>query len=187
MANQKISELTEATNCTGAELVSVVQGGTTKKAPLNTRVKAYFDTLYTPVAKVTSPVSWTPTFTGFGTVSGVTAYSWRVGSMLHFEITFTSGTSTGTEVRVSLGFNGVDGSVTTASTYPALQQVGDGSSNTGTSPYTVLAEASRTYIMMGVQDGSGGARAGFSKRNGNVLAASGWITSIRGAVRIQGW
>ena len=46
MANQKISELTEATNCTGAELVSVVQGGTTKKAPLNTRIKAYFDTLY---------------------------------------------------------------------------------------------------------------------------------------------
>ena len=53
MANQKISELTEATNCTGAELVSVVQGGTTKKAPLNTRVKAYFDTLYPTIAQVT--------------------------------------------------------------------------------------------------------------------------------------
>ena len=50
MANQKISELTEATNCTGAELVSVVQGGTTKKAPLNTRIKAYFDTLYSTIA-----------------------------------------------------------------------------------------------------------------------------------------
>jgi hypothetical protein len=48
MANQKISELTEATDCTGAELVAVVQGGTTKKAPLNTRIKSYLDTLYAP-------------------------------------------------------------------------------------------------------------------------------------------
>ena len=54
MANQKISDLTEATNCDGTELVAVVQGGTTKKAPLNTRIKAYFDTLYAPLTSITA-------------------------------------------------------------------------------------------------------------------------------------
>ena len=49
MAQIKISELTEAGNCDGSELVAVVQGGVTKKAPLSTRIKAYLDTLYAPV------------------------------------------------------------------------------------------------------------------------------------------
>lgn len=52
MANQKISDLTEATDCDGSELVAVVQGGVTKKAPLSTRIKAYFDTLYATTSQI---------------------------------------------------------------------------------------------------------------------------------------
>lgn len=136
---------------------------------------------------ITAPVAWVPTFTGFGTVSGVTAYSWRVGSCLFFEIHFTSGTSTATEARISLGYNGTNGNVTTASTYPTLQAVGYGGSDTGTSPFVMLAEASKTYLTIGVQDGSSGTRAGISKRNGDALLASGWVFSVSGSVRITGW
>ena len=60
MAQIKISELTEAGNCDGSELVAVVQGGVTKKAPLSTRIKAYLDTLY-PAKKTYITAQATPT------------------------------------------------------------------------------------------------------------------------------
>ena len=173
----KISELTSMGALAGTEKLAGVGTGTQYTTPAD--MKTYIG--------ITSPVAWTPTFTGFGTVSGVTAYSWRVGSCLFFEIRFTSGTSTATEARISLGYNGTDGNVTTASTYPALQAVGYGGSDTGTSPFVMLAEASKTYLTIGIQDGSGGTRAGISKRNGDALMASGWVFSVSGNVRIQGW
>ena len=182
MANSKISALTAKTSFADTdEFVLVDNAGTpTTKKITGANLKA-------SIPLITAPAAWTPTFTGFGTVSNVTAYSWRVGSVLHFEVRFTSGTATATEARVSLGFNGVDGSVTTASNYPTLQHVGDGVSDTGTSAFALLAEPSKTYLCFGIQDGTGGTRAGLSKRNGDVLSANGWVNTLRGSVRIQGW
>ena len=134
-------------------------------------------------AIVTSPVSWTPTFTGFGTVSGVTAYSWRVGSCLHFEYTFQSGSATSTEARVSLGFNGTDGNVTTANSYPTLQVIGHGAISNSVHSFVVMAEASKTYITFGLSE----VYNLLVKRNGSDIANSSSVLSFRGSVRIQGW
>jgi len=152
-------------------------------------IKAYFDTLY-PAMTYTAPASVTPTFTGFGTVSGVTAYTWRVGAMLYFEITFTSGVPTATEARVGLRYNPGSGEVdvTTASNYPTTQLIGSVTYNNTTatsSPVCVLAEASKTYVTIGLQHA--GSTAGLNPYTGVGLANSGWRLALNGSVRIQGW
>ena len=181
MARKKISDMTAASAYTGSnEFYELVQGGSTRKGS-HALLKTYFDTIY-PV--YTAPASVTPTFTGFGTVSSVSARSWRVGSELFFEIVFTSGTPTATEARISLGFNGTDGNVTSASTYPTLQHIGSGSSASAFGVYCILSEASKTYITIGFASGSNG---GLSKQLANTISASGWVISLKGSARIQGW
>ena len=140
-------------------------------------------------AKFTAPTLVTPIFTGLGTVSGVTCYTWRIGPLLFFEYAFTSGISTATEARASLRYNDGTGEVdvTAASNYPALQVIGAGASDSGVSPYVAIIEASKAYMCFGVQDGSGGSRAGLAKRNADSLFANGWKSSFSGFVRIQGW
>ena len=180
MANSKISALTAKTSFADTdEFVLVDNAGTpTTKKITGANLKA-------SIPLITTPVSWTPTFTGFGTVSNVNARSWRIGAELFFEITFTSGVSTATEARVSLGFNGTDGNVTTASNYPTLQHVSVISQTTGELPVLrCLVEASKTYLVFGAS------ATGFSplaKRNGDVIVANGWVLSFKGSVRIQGW
>ncbi len=137
--------------------------------------------------RITSPVAWTPTFTGFGTVSGVVAYSWRIGSCLFFEIRWTPGTTTATEARVSLGFNGVDGNVTLASNYPSnLQSVGVGAFNSVSSVPFPLASPGLTYLTIGMKD-SGNVFAPLENRQAGNLATSGQGIALSGCVRIQGW
>jgi hypothetical protein len=145
-------------------------------------LKTYFDTLY---VSASTPTAWTPTFTGFGTVSGVTAYSWRVGAELHFEIRFTNGTPTATEARISLGFNGTDGNVTSASNLPALQVCGVGAMTNNGGAFYALIEASKTYICIG--EYLAGTYNSLVKRNGNECSLSGDVISFKGSVRIQGW
>lgn len=188
MANQKISDLTEATDCNGSELVAVVQGGATKKASLSTRIKAYFDTLYATIASVptiTAPTAWTATSQGFGTVSSQNLRSWRVGSHLHFEGVFTPGTTSGSEARLNLGSAGTDGNVTTSSGYGTLEVCGI-VATTGINGAAVycLVEASKTYITFGIA--SAGIANALTKVNGNAFSSSTAI-SVKGSVRIQGW
>jgi len=182
MANKKYTELPQANAITGAEILAMVQDGGSVQGDIDL-IKAYFDTLY-PSLSAATPVAWTPTFTGFGTVSAVSARSWRVGSELFFEIVFTSGTPTAAEARISLGFNGTDGNVTSASTYPTLQHIGSGSSASAFGVYCILAESSKTYITIGFASGSSG---GLSKQLANTISASGWVISLKGSARIQGW
>ena len=137
----------------------------------------------------TAPTLVTPIFTGLGTVSGVTCYTWRIGPLLFFEYAFTSGISTATEARASLRYNDGTGEVdvTAASNYPTLQVIGAGASDSGVSPYVAIIEASKAYMCFGFQDGWGGSHAGLSKRNADSLFANGWKSSFSGFVRIQGW
>lgn len=51
---------------------------------------------------MTDWVAYTPTFTAFGTVSGVSAFYRRVGANLEVKGTFTSGTSTAANAQISL-------------------------------------------------------------------------------------
>lgn len=127
--------------------------------------------------------SWTPTFTGFGTASNISAYSWREGRFLCFNVYFLPGTTTATEARVSLGFAGTDGNVTTVSTLPTLSVCGSGGTNrTLPDVLQVLQEASKTYITFA---NANGATIGLAKSNGTSFAAVG--TSYFGKVAINGW
>lgn len=137
-------------------------------------------------APVTPWVAYTPTFTGFGTVSNVTARSRRVGQNLEIEWDFVSGTSTATEARISMGFNGVDGGLTAASNYPANTSQAGLVYTTVASAYMTLAliEASVGYMTFSAH---GGSNAGLTKLNGNTLFSSGVRYSGRASIRIQGW
>lgn len=181
MANKKISDLTAGSALTGTELIEIEQSSTSKyTTPAD--LKTYVETNPT---KITSPVAWTPTCTGFGTVSALTAYSWRFGSLLFFEITFTAGTTTATEARVSLGYNGTNNNVTTVSTYPTLQIVGlAGTSSSSGYGCVVMAEPSKQYIVFGIEAYL--VKSPINKQNGNEFANS-TVMSIQGSVRIDGW
>jgi hypothetical protein len=139
---------------------------------------------------VTDPVAYTPTFTGFGTPSSVNFKSWRVGKILYVTGTFVNGTPTATEGRITLGFGGVSGNVTTASTLPALSRVGDWS-DTGTSSTTdfrhrqVLIEVSKTYMVFGAENST--ANGSLTKQNGNGVSGAGTTISIEAAFEIEGW
>lgn len=136
-------------------------------------------------APVTGPVAYTPTITGFGTVSSVNFTSWRVGGYLFVEGTFTSGTTTTTEARITLGHNGYNANVSTPSTLPTLSKVGDMERNqTTAAEFGVLAEPSKNYLTLSVTSGSS---AGLTKRNGDDIASSGQILSFTAKVQIAGW
>lgn len=96
---------------------------------------------------ITDPVSVTPTFTGLGTVTSINIRSWREGAYLNMEGNFTSGTTTATEARISLAFNG--GTVTSSSILPTGTSIignwvrGTSAANHGG---MILAEANVAYV-----------------------------------------
>lgn len=136
----------------------------------------------------TSPVAYTPTFTGFGTPTNVSIVSWRDGAFLYIQGKFTAGTSTATEGRISLGFNGVNGNVTSSDTtlLPTIKLAGDatrGDTPTAAAFYTLI-EPSVGYITFGQM--SAGA-VGLTKINGNTLAPTSERISFTAQIPIQGW
>jgi hypothetical protein len=136
----------------------------------------------------TNRASWTPTFTGFGTAATVTAYSWRHGPYLNLEVTWTNGTVSATEARVSMGFNGTDGNVTSVSTLPTLQVCGKGNGSGATTTdfgtFGVLIEASKTYVTFSAESSTG---PGVGKSNGNAMATNSTVQSFFARVPINGW
>lgn len=98
-------------------------------------------------------VSYTPTFTGFGTATSINFTSCRVGSFLHVEGTFTTGTTTGVEAQVTIGFNGTSANVTTLSTLPTISNAGVFNYGTSSaSSFYITKEASKTYVTFSRQD-----------------------------------
>ena len=125
--------------------------------------------------------AYTPTFTGFGTVS-VQSFFWRrVGENLEILGKFTSGTSTATEARI--GFPGSIVSNTTA--VPSIRKVGSATQTVAIAGnFHVLAESGLGYFTLGYETGS---EAGLTKTNANAIIASGTEMSVIATVPIQGW
>jgi hypothetical protein len=91
-------------------------------------------------------ISYTPTFTGFGTVSSVQAYYRLVGSNIELNVRFTTGTTTGVTAQVTLpsGFLSSSGDA-------SLKRVGTARvPNTASSPFlsstSVLTQDGRNYV-----------------------------------------
>lgn len=144
----------------------------------------------TTSTNVTDWVSYTPTFTGFGTPSSVEFQSRRVGSDLEIRGKFVSGTSTATEARISLGYNGANSNITSASTsaIPSIQISGYGqmgsSSTTDFSIRPILIEPSVGYLTFGAARSTAN---GMSKQNGNVIISNGETCEFFAKVPISGW
>lgn len=127
--------------------------------------------------------SYTPTFTGFGTVTISSANDCkhkRDGEDLLIDCKFTTGTHTATEARMSL-----PGSLTSAA-FPSIKSAGGhvvARSETTAASVLPLIEPSVTYLTFG---NLSGATASLTKVNGNALASS--ITySLFARVPISGW
>ncbi len=136
-------------------------------------------------ADLTPFVAYTPTFTGFGTVTNVYALSRRVGNALEVMGNFTTGTGTATEARMSLGFNGVDGGLEVSTLMGATGVVGFGTINitTANQPF-VMASQGNSYVKFSLL---GSTMGGLTARNGNDLFGNGTVVSLRFTVPIQDW
>lgn len=126
-------------------------------------IKAYVDNTVTPW------VAYTPTFTGFGTCTGVEFYSRLVGDTLEVRGKFTSGTATATEARITLGYNGTSGNATVdSSKVPSTVSLAGDVIIDSNGPFSTyaLVEPSVTYMTIG---SSSTGRTAFQKIDGNLF------------------
>ncbi len=131
--------------------------------------------------------SYTPTFTGFGTVTSPECQHSRVASNLLLRCKFTNGTPTAVEARVSL-----PNSLVSADTVkiPSISVTGYGSENSvGVTPivgatHSVLIEPSVGYVTFGFRNGSQGA---LTKTTGSSGFTSSTAFSFIATIPIQGW
>lgn len=127
-------------------------------------------------------VQFTPAFTGAGTVSGEAAEWRRVGDSLQARVYFTTGTPTTTEARMDL-----PAGLLSAGTdkIPTLRLVGYGGVATAfAGSFTVLAEPNVGYVTFGIQ---GGANAGLTKADGDVVWGSTLDYAYDFTIPIAGW
>lgn len=130
-------------------------------------------------AVITDWQSYTPTFTGFGTVS-TQSFRWRrVGGNVHIQGRFTAGTSTSTEARITL-----PSGLVADSTYTTLEAVGTGATTANGAAIVPLIEPSSTYFTMAY---SGSGANSLTKITGSVAVGAGGAMSFDLTVRITGW
>lgn len=136
------------------------------------------------VIPITPWAAYTPTFTGFGTVSTFHAYWRRVGDTLHLRLGFVCGTSTAVEARVSLP-NSV---VINSTLVPAIQVVANGvldRTNSTEYDYHANMTGGNSYINFGYRNV---ATAPIAKFNGSDVCASGHrIHFTTMEIPITGW
>jgi hypothetical protein len=132
---------------------------------------------------VTDWQSYTPTYTGFGTVSTSNILWRRVGDNIEIAGSFVSGTSTATEARLSLPTG-----LTSAGTgkIPNLMIAGTwGVDSTSITSYkSVLVEPSTSYVTFSLQNGS---TNDLTKQNGSGIISNGTKMSIKASIPIEGW
>lgn len=132
---------------------------------------------------------YTPTFTGFGTPSGVT-FSWRrVGKEMEVRGIFTSGTPTAVTAYVDLpsGYY-IDSSVLPSVGTSNGLQVGNGASavsSTGGNDVSILYNGTTTGVGFSLHDNSGGNPT--ASQFGNWFSAAGRFFTIHFKVPIAGW
>lgn len=118
----------------------------------NWKIGAYPKNYGSPI---TDAIAYTPTFTGFGTVTNINVKSQRIGDSLRVFGYFQTGTNTGVEARMTLGYGGVNGNVNIDT-----NKIGNtviigsaGSTESGSATYFLTAPLSGTtnYIKWGRQ------------------------------------
>ncbi|WDR03616.1 hypothetical protein PSQ19_05980 [Devosia algicola] len=135
---------------------------------------------------VTDWVAYTPAFQGFGTPTGVSMWSRRVGDTLQIRGKFTTGTGTAVEGRIFLGYNGTSSNVASDSTkVVSIQLAGTLVLSIGASVYSfyALIESGTGYLTFGFHDAT---TSGMTKQTGSQLGTATTV-SIMAEVPISGW
>lgn len=131
-------------------------------------------------------VSYTPTFTGFGTPSAVEFQYRKNGQDLLIRGKYTSGTGTATEARISLPTGLISGNTSLIPTIQKAGEVINSASDVSQFSYPLI-EPSVSYLTFGVQTAASGA---LSKSNGNAsggVGVNGRTYSFEARIPIQGW
>lgn len=140
---------------------------------------------------ITDWVAYTPTFTGFGTVSLVSFMSRRVGSDLEVRGQFASGTTTATANTITIGYSGANANVTIDnSKLPAQTIIGDASNDNHVSPAVyrlavIGISAGTTAVQLGIQNSSNDLFDG--GLGGSTVVANGSYVNVNFSVPITGW
>ncbi len=135
-------------------------------------------------------VAYTPTFTGFGTVSGATGWSRRVGDTLEVAGKVTAGTVTGVPGLISVGYNGTNANVTIdtskAGASSIIGAVGNSASATTVFGWTILMPSSNgTTVVVGVQSST--VSGIVSSTNATTSVGTGATVEYYFTVPIVGW
>lgn len=171
----------EVTNSAGATATTTIMVGCQKTGV------DYLSSSSSVYAQANANTDWapyTPTYTGWGTVSTSNMFWRRNNGMLEIDGTFVMGTPTNTEQRISF-----PNSFATPSTLPTLSlagQIGFGA-NLGSIVYSeyVFKEPSVSYMTIGFQANG---TAGFSKNaTTSFLPAGGTTIGVRAFFPIAGW
>lgn len=134
---------------------------------------------------MTSPVAYTPVTQGLGTVSAVEFVSSRDGGNLIVQGRLTVGTTTASQIRIGLGYQGSAGNVVVSSLFTANHVVGEIESTQGsTTTTTILASGGNNYLTVGIQDATGN---GLVSVNGNAAYSNNITLSFMAVIPIQGW
>lgn len=127
--------------------------------------------------------TYTPIFTGMGTVTGIDFRYRQVGQNYEITGTWTTGTPTATEARISLPASGA----ASTALVPVLSVLGDWyfGSTSGSAPFagSVNIIQPNTYMTFGYRDGSTNA---FSQALGSTAFGSGVTYGLKASIPIQG-
>lgn len=130
------------------------------------------------IINMTEWATYTPTVTGFGTVTGMDSYYRRVGDSLEIRASFTSGTPTAVEARVDF-----PAGLLSSSDIATLEIAGNGGYDGSGRIVASLIEASLGYFTIGREDINGL----LVKHTGSNLTLNGDIWSFNVKVPIEGW
>jgi len=136
-----------------------------------------------PISPDTGWTSYTPTFTGFGTVTSAEAFWRRVGTNMEIRARWTNGTTTAVEAQVTLptGYTS-DSSASIDSVASVVGHAQDNRTNTA-SDYVVLIEPSKAYVTF---SDSSSSTTGLTKMNGNITI-TGADVAFYASVPITNW
>jgi hypothetical protein len=137
---------------------------------------------------MTDWVAYTPTISGFGTVSGINFQSRRVGDSLQVSGAFTTGTPTATVAQITIGYGGINGNIAVditkcnANTNAGSYFSGNNSTYGGVILYPLT---SSNYVGFGQTPGSG--INPVATANGNQVTVNGMVVEVNFSVPIVGW
>lgn len=130
---------------------------------------------------------YTPTLTGFGTVTGLAARSRRVGDSLEIIGVFVTGTTAASSATITLGYGGVNSNVTTDSTVSSqslIGQAGYATNNTVLFDGGILATPSSGILSFSRASST---TSILSAANGSSVAGNGVAVSFNAKVKITNW